>query len=312
MGIRQREISVAGALCRLMSAGLVGVSLGVLPAGAAPNDIPVTTNAGMGTGDTGPSDAATGRSAVPLTTPLPPAAAPLRAPPLRCAAASMRRATVRLRPSPRRPLRRPRARPLRAAARPDRNPFSGCGAGCGVEPARPGQRRDRRASRRAGEPDAREEDQEALAAFYGARQTMPVFVTDKGLDARGKAVIARMEAAGEDGLDPDDYQVPALRKGASPADLARTELKIALAVLTYARHAQSGRFDPSRISSLVTPVREIPEPTAVLAKIGYATDANAALAAFNPPHAGYRALKAQLARTNGQAPAVPAVPAGPR
>jgi L,D-transpeptidase YcbB len=92
MGIAQREVSVAGTLCRLMSAGLVGLSLGIAPAAAAPGDVPVTANAGMGTGDNGPSDASSsvaratggidgaGNSAVPLTTPLTPAAVAPAAP----------------------------------------------------------------------------------------------------------------------------------------------------------------------------------------------------------------------------------------
>ncbi|MDI4666992.1 L,D-transpeptidase family protein, partial [Xanthobacter autotrophicus] len=159
---------------------------------------------------------------------------------------------------------------------------------------------------------ASKKDQEGLVAFYGARQNLPVFVGLKGLDARGKAVIARLEAAGEDGLDPADYVVPPPRPGATAADLAHTELKVAVAALTYARHAQAGRFDPSRISSLVTPVREIPDPAAVLARVAYAPDANAALAGFNPSHAGYRALKAHLARVTGHAPGVVAIPAGPQ
>ncbi|OYY09487.1 MAG: hypothetical protein B7Y70_10065, partial [Rhizobiales bacterium 35-68-8] len=51
---------------------------------------------------------------------------------------------------------------------------------------------------------------EAIAAFYGARSDAPVFVDQKGYTARGKAMIARFEAAGEDGLDPAAYKFTAL------------------------------------------------------------------------------------------------------
>jgi len=85
-------------------------------------------------------------------------------------------------------------------------------------------------------------------------------------------------------------------------------LKIAQAALTYARHAQSGRFEPSRISALVTPVREIPEPAAILDTLATAGDANAALAGFNPPHAGYKALKAQLSGGGERASSRPIAP----
>ncbi|MFG1360433.1 L,D-transpeptidase scaffold domain-containing protein [Xanthobacter pseudotagetidis] len=154
--------------------------------------------------------------------------------------------------------------------------------------------------------------QEGLATFYGVRDGRPVFVDASGFDPRGNAVIARLRAAEEDGLDPDDYAVPPLPRRSDALTLARAELHLAVAALTYARHAQAGRFEPSRISSLVTPKRDIPDPAAVLDALAAAPDADAALAAFNPPHAGYRALKAKLKEVAGQTtPKIAAVPTGP-
>jgi len=147
-------------------------------------------------------------------------------------------------------------------------------------------------------------DSEALQAFYAGRLGLPVFVDERGLTARGTGALARLAAASEDGLDPKDYVVALPARGAAPAVLADTELRLAAAALAYARHAQAGRFEPSRISSLVTPTRDIPDPAAVLANLSAAANANAALAAYNPPHAGYRALKAKLAEM--AAPAQPA------
>ncbi|MEP9354124.1 L,D-transpeptidase family protein [Xanthobacter sp. KR7-65] len=316
MRLARRDDTVAGTLCRLMGAGLLGFSLAAAPALAAGQaDAPVTSNAGMGTGDTG-------STSVPLTTPLPPVAprAPAAAPaPIRGgvdAAGDGPGAPAHAEtPAPSAPPSQagapaaPASSPAPAQAS---TPPTSAPAAVAADPLAP-----------VGDAIATllttpetltnsKKEQEALVAFYGARQNLPVFVSATGLDARGKAVIARLGAAGEDGLDPTDYAVPALKAGAGPADLARTEMRIALAAMTYARHAQSGRFDPGRISALVTPVREIPDPAAILAKVGYAADANAALAGFNPPHAGYKALKAQLARANGQAPAVAAIPAGPQ
>ncbi|MGR7994108.1 L,D-transpeptidase family protein [Xanthobacter sp. ZOL 2024] len=145
-------------------------------------------------------------------------------------------------------------------------------------------------------------EQEALTAFYGARQDAPLFVDNTGWNSRGRAVLARLAAAGEDGLDPNDYEVARLAKGADATALADAELRLALAALTYARHAQAGRFEPSRISGMITPTRDIPEPAAILATLADAADANAALAAFNPPHAGYKALKAKLATIGAPRP----------
>lgn len=158
-------------------------------------------------------------------------------------------------------------------------------------------------------------DQEAIAAFYGARADAPVFVDQKGLNARGKALVARFAAAGEDGLDPSAYKTPKLT-GTDPDQLAQAELRLAASALLYARHAQAGRFDPSRISPGITPTRSFPDPLAVLNTLATAPDAGAALAAYNPTHPGYVALKAKLAEARGTAPAstkrMPFIPDGMR
>ncbi len=65
--------------------------------------------------------------------------------------------------------------------------------------------------------------------------------------------------------------------------LARAEVRLAASALLYARHAQAGRFDPSRISPQLTPLRTFPDPVAVLSGLVDAKAASAALAAYNPP-----------------------------
>ncbi len=145
-------------------------------------------------------------------------------------------------------------------------------------------------------------ERQALFVFYAARSYQPVFLDEKGLNSRGAAVLARLEAAGEDGLNPADYQAQAPAAGAQAPAMAQAELDLAVAAITYARHAQSGRFNPTRISALVTPTRDIPRPEAILADLADTKDANAALAAYNPPHPGYEQLKAALAATIGTKP----------
>ncbi len=155
-------------------------------------------------------------------------------------------------------------------------------------------------------------ERDALFVFYAAHGYQPVFMDEKGVNSRGTAILSRLQAAEEDGLNPSDYSASKPEAGADATALARAELDLAVSALTYARHAQSGRFNPTRISALVTPTRETPQPEGVLATLAGATDANAALAAYNPPHPGYVRLKAALA-----ASAAPAserqvtIPAGP-
>ncbi len=156
-------------------------------------------------------------------------------------------------------------------------------------------------------------EQEAIQAFYAARQDEPVFVNDHGLTAVGRGVEARFAAAGDDGLEPADYVRSKLTASADLPALARAEIRLAASALLYARHAQAGRFDPTRISPQITPLRTFPEPNAVLTGLAAAPDASKALAAYNPTHPGYWALKGKLAsaqaRTSGPVPVH--VPAGP-
>ncbi len=157
-------------------------------------------------------------------------------------------------------------------------------------------------------------DQEAIAAFYGARADAPVFVDARGYNARGKAILARFAGAGKDGLEPADYKFQPITAEADAGSLAQAELRLAASALLYARHAQAGRFDPIRVSALTTPTRSIPDALGVLHTLASAPDASAALEAFNPPHPGYLALKAKLAEarnTSSTRASLPRVPTGP-
>jgi L,D-transpeptidase YcbB len=156
-------------------------------------------------------------------------------------------------------------------------------------------------------PRVSRREREAMAAFYAIGNYQPLWVADGAWTAAAQAVIARLKNADEDGLNSVDYPIPAL--GIAPGDAAEAaadaELKLGAAAVVYARDARGGRIEPSRLSNLITPDLELPAADAVLTRLGSAKDAGAALAAYNPPHAGYRALKGKLAevRANPAAPA---------
>ncbi|WP_407049895.1 murein L,D-transpeptidase [Methyloraptor flagellatus] len=157
-------------------------------------------------------------------------------------------------------------------------------------------------------------DRAALAAFYAAHDYKPMFVAPEGLTAKALSAVDRFGKAAEDGLDPQDYPVPAVAPGRLPAASAKIELDLALDVIRYARHAQSGRFDPQRISHLVTAKPPVTDPNQVLAKVAGSDDVSAVLEAYNPPHEGYKRLKAKLAEMRAAAePQTPLVrlPEGP-
>jgi L,D-transpeptidase YcbB len=163
----------------------------------------------------------------------------------------------------------------------------------------------------------RKDDRKAVEAFYAARAFSPVWIEKGVATARAKAAIARIQAADQDGLDPSDYPTPDFAAATDPAALAEDELKLTDAVLTYARQAQVGPIHFTRVSGDITYKQDIPDPADILAKVTKAKDVAAALDSYNPPQAGYKALKAKLAElsSNGgkkdDEPKVVRIPSGP-
>ncbi len=159
---------------------------------------------------------------------------------------------------------------------------------------------------------------EAVAEFYRARRFAPLWI-DGSLDrprwnAAAKAVQGRLQAAREDALEPSHYMVPALGviSRETPAEIAKAEIALSVAAILYARDARGGRIDVARLHKLITPELDIPGADRVLSALAEATDPGEALRSFNPPHEGYRRLRARLAelRMNPTRPVVH-IPEGP-
>jgi murein L,D-transpeptidase YcbB/YkuD len=80
-----------------------------------------------------------------------------------------------------------------------------------------------------------------------------------------------------------------------PEALAEVEINFTDAVLTFARHAMSGRVHYSRVAADIAYDLAKPDPANVLSRVAKAQDAGAALDSLNPPQPQYKALKAKLA-----------------
>jgi L,D-transpeptidase YcbB len=150
-------------------------------------------------------------------------------------------------------------------------------------------------------------------AFYAARNYAPLFIDNGNAAARAKAVAGFLAKVDADGLDPADYPLPEIKAGADATALADAELKYAETVLTYARHAQIGRVHYSRIRGDIYYNLVAPEAAEVLGSLVETSDIAGALERFEPPHAGYKALKAKLAEVRAAkgAPNGPHIGPGP-
>jgi L,D-transpeptidase YcbB len=138
---------------------------------------------------------------------------------------------------------------------------------------------------------------EAIADFYAGRDYAPVWVSEEGLTDAGRSALARLQRAGEDGLDLSQFALPRdVRPGLAVDALAEAETTIASAVTAYAEQASGSRVAVSRVWPWVKATPSVAEPGAALAEIAAAADPGRRLVDFNPPQKGYRELREELKR----------------
>jgi L,D-transpeptidase YcbB len=152
----------------------------------------------------------------------------------------------------------------------------------------------------------------AFDAFYSGRDYAPLWISDGNPNARAKAAIAYLGRVEADGLEPADYPVPDFSTATDPAALAEAEIRLTMSVVTYARHAQSGRVHWSRVSGDIFYAQKQPAPAEILGDIAEAADVGEALSGYQPHAPAYQALKAKLAELRaGKEPSAKALTKAP-
>jgi len=151
-----------------------------------------------------------------------------------------------------------------------------------------------------GEGPLGERDVAGVVAFYEARAFQPAWTADGALTPGAIAIIDRIAMADTDGLDPSDYVTPrtSFGRGATPssAAIADAEIMLSLAVAAYTRDAFAGRVDPRTISPDIDIEPHYPNTLAALNAVATGLDPVEILEGYNPQHAGYIALREELAR----------------
>lgn len=142
-------------------------------------------------------------------------------------------------------------------------------------------------------------DAAGVAEYYAEQGYAPTWTVDGRLTGRAKKLIARLHEADKDGL-VDVYRTPVIGRGeVVPASIevtARAEVMLSRALVTYSRHANSGVLDPAAISQNFEYDRHLPDPVAVLINLATTTgNPTEALAAYNPTHPEFVALRDKLA-----------------
>ena len=142
-----------------------------------------------------------------------------------------------------------------------------------------------------------------LYFFYGARHFEPIWL-DEGPDGQvafsgnAQRIMRLFGDAASLGLDPSDYLTPDLElasAGSDPASLAALETGFSAAVMRYATHLYTGRIDPRTVDEMLDIVPKRLDESALLMELASSEQPEAVLAALEPTHPQYLALKAVLA-----------------
>jgi murein L,D-transpeptidase YcbB/YkuD len=143
------------------------------------------------------------------------------------------------------------------------------------------------------------EDYNGLIAYYG-RVNQSIWTGTDGLTASAVAAIDEIRKADDWGLKASAFDLPAV--GASPTSeaLAEAEIKVAVAVLKYARHARGGRVEPSSVSRMFDQRPVIYDPESLLVAVAASPAVDAYLRDLHPKHPQFERLRqAMLAARNG-------------
>jgi len=151
---------------------------------------------------------------------------------------------------------------------------------------------------------AKKSEQGALVEYYSQPGQHLLWVDDKGLTDRGKAVMEEIAKADDYGLRTSDYVLPKpdTFNASDPKAtdwLAAAEIKVSFAVLAYADDARGGRIVPSRLSENLDPSLALPDPTEVIDSIAIRSDPAAYLRSFQPDQPQFEVLRQKLLELRG-------------
>jgi murein L,D-transpeptidase YcbB/YkuD len=142
-----------------------------------------------------------------------------------------------------------------------------------------------------------------LYFFYGARHFEPIWLDEAAdgsvsFSAPAERILKLFENAASVGLEPSDYLTPELEvspAGTDPARLAQLETAFSGAVVRYATHLYTGRIDPRTVDPNLDIVPKSLDAAALLMELAASDNPEEVLAALEPTHPQYVALKAALA-----------------
>lgn len=142
-----------------------------------------------------------------------------------------------------------------------------------------------------------------LYFLYGARHFEPIWLDqtasgDVRFSPAAEKILALFATADQEGFNPADYLTPALDVGAAKGDpikMATLETAFSAATVRYATHLYTGRLDPRVVNPLLDIAPKQLDAASLLVELAGSNDPAAVLAALEPTHPQFVALKQALA-----------------
>ena len=147
-------------------------------------------------------------------------------------------------------------------------------------------------------------DLKALTELYGAREEPPLWITDSGFSDKAKAIMAEIRKADDWALQASSFELPAADAAPATEDAqADAEIKLSIAILSYARDAQIGRLSPSQVSKLFDQHPSLRDPKTVLTEMAGSDAPDKYLLSLHPQHVLFKRLQEALVRARDSAKA---------
>ena len=141
-----------------------------------------------------------------------------------------------------------------------------------------------------------------IMELYARREMCPLWVGSEGPGAKALTIANALNASFDEGLNPDDYAMPAISRlwqSKKPAELAQLDILLTQGLSAYLTDMAYGRTEPCLLDPQLfatTGENVINEPGQLILQASQAPDLDLFLQAQVPAHDAYRLLRTALAR----------------
>ena len=148
------------------------------------------------------------------------------------------------------------------------------------------------------------EDLALLTQFYIDRDMEPIWVVDAAPSERAHELVRILNGSSYDGLNPDDYDINAIKalmQSKDPTELAELDLRLSLGLMQFLSDLGSGRTEPSALDpELFVYPRDIDKAEAIRKAVS-SDNISVFVGGYRPRQVDYWRLKGVLANYRAMA-----------